>query len=354
QAVYDLAKRDDVRAVFDVPWDNVLAAKDALWLQTASDKPMIAGQVTRKTPVSPAKLTILEQTLNPALLHEAGADVIIVHKFYDKDGKLLANTRKMLGNPTYEDDLIALFDVKATEPPALTVIGDESAIKDSQPVYIYAPHTGWLQLSRTAAGDNRDLTLALDGNIIHHWKITPTEYGYGLDIGIPISTTGYHTLTWAVDPPCPAQKDASLVCRQVGLFTVDDAYNIREASFPKPVQYAGLQLLASHFLRFPVALNLDLLWQFDNAVTEQDIRFIKVLDANGKSIATDDHTLGVQPKGGQWVEAVDLGLPANLPAGEYQVYVGWYTYPDLTRFKVLSDVPGAVDSWAQIGSFTIK
>ncbi|MBL8154513.1 MAG: hypothetical protein JNM70_10040, partial [Anaerolineae bacterium] len=48
QAVHDLAGREDVRAVFDLPWDNLLAAKDALGLQTAHQKPLIAGQVTRE------------------------------------------------------------------------------------------------------------------------------------------------------------------------------------------------------------------------------------------------------------------------------------------------------------------
>lgn len=110
QAVYDLARRDDVRAVFDLPWDNVLAAKDALWLQTAHEKPMIAGQVTRRTPVSPAKLTLLQITLDPALLNQAGVDILIIHKAYDT---ALANrAREQFGEPFYEDPQIALFDLR--------------------------------------------------------------------------------------------------------------------------------------------------------------------------------------------------------------------------------------------------
>jgi len=104
-----LAARDDVRAVFNLPWDNVLAAKDALWLQTAHEKPMIAGQVTRKTPVSPAKLTILQNTLDLALLDAAGVDIVIVHKTYD--AALAEQVRAKLGDPFYEDDKLALFEV---------------------------------------------------------------------------------------------------------------------------------------------------------------------------------------------------------------------------------------------------
>jgi len=104
-----LAARDDVRAVFNLPWDNVLAAKDALWLQTAHEKPMIAGQVTRKTPVSPAKLTILQNTLDLALLDAAGVDIVIVHKTYD--AALAEQVRAKLGDPFYEDENLALFEV---------------------------------------------------------------------------------------------------------------------------------------------------------------------------------------------------------------------------------------------------
>jgi hypothetical protein len=59
------------------------------------------------------------------------------------------------------------------------------------------------------------------------------------------------------------------------------------------------------------------------------------------------------PAGAQRLETLDLNLPSELAAGTYRVYVGWYSYPDLVRFPVLSDVPGAQDGWAMIGEFTI-
>jgi hypothetical protein len=39
EAVHTLAERDDVRAILDLPWNNPVAAKDALYLQTAHHKP---------------------------------------------------------------------------------------------------------------------------------------------------------------------------------------------------------------------------------------------------------------------------------------------------------------------------
>src|SRR5690606_33173719 len=42
-AISALAQRDDIRAVFDVPWENTVAAKAGLYLQTAHEKPLLAG-----------------------------------------------------------------------------------------------------------------------------------------------------------------------------------------------------------------------------------------------------------------------------------------------------------------------
>ncbi|HEX2907885.1 MAG TPA: hypothetical protein VHO69_13535, partial [Phototrophicaceae bacterium] len=113
-AVTDLAARADVRAVLDVPWEHLLAAKDGLYLQTGHQKPLLAGQITRRTPVNPAKLAVLQAMLDPALLDAAGVDVIILHKEWD-EGKLEPFLREHLGQPTYEDARLALFDVPEAE-----------------------------------------------------------------------------------------------------------------------------------------------------------------------------------------------------------------------------------------------
>src|SRR5690606_22825139 len=108
-AVYALAARDDVRAVLDLPWDNPVAAKDALYLQTAHHKPLVAGHVTRSTPVSPAKLTLLERTLDPALLDAAGADLVILHRDYVGDEQVdFVRTRP--GTLLYEDDNLIIYE----------------------------------------------------------------------------------------------------------------------------------------------------------------------------------------------------------------------------------------------------
>ena len=71
-----------------------------------------------------------------------------------------------------------------------------------------------------------------------------------------------------------------------------------------------------------------------------------MIDANGELAAQSDQTLGEQPAGGGWLEEIAF---TDLPAGTYDVYAGWYTYPDFTRFPVLTDVAGAPDGWVHLG-----
>ncbi|MCA0455087.1 MAG: hypothetical protein LCI00_14025 [Chloroflexi bacterium] len=357
QAVYDVARREDVRAVFDVPWDNLLSAKDALWLQTAHEKPIIAGQVTRRTPVSPAKLTILEQTLNPALLRESGADVVIVHKQYDAEGKLLASARQTLGEPTFEDAQIALFNVPdATESvDTLQIIPAFSTITDEHTLYVYAPQAGWLNVVLNHHDAPPRFRVSVDGMVLRTWAAN--AFAYEMPLSLPLATAGYHTITTETLLRCPEKLPAAATCAQAAptmSYEAPSEWVFDPAAFDAPVTFErGVALAGSHLEVDAERLGVDLWWQFEQARGEGDIRFVKVLDAEGNQIAGDDHTLGVQTAGGAWVETVSLGLPADLSAGEYRVFVGWYTYPDLTRFPVLTAVEGAADGMARVGTFTI-
>ncbi len=346
QEVYGLAGRDDVRAVFDIPWDNLLAAKDALWLQTAHRKPMIAGQVTRRTPVSPAKLTILQQTLDSALLDEARIDVVIVHKNYDL--ALVEATRLKLGEPFYEDENLALFESPpVSQPPEIVDIFSDSVLLNNQAdFYIYVRESGWVNLDVRHTILNRTLSLLVDNRVVFRWL----EGTSALPLRVPLATATYHTLSLRLDPPCPEHFSETLACDSmlIGLRQITD---YQPMEFAAPVIFDhGIQLLGASLHDMTT---LDLWWQFDQPRIDQDIRFIKVLDENGEQIAGADETLGTHESGSQWIETVTLDLPADVKAGQYRVYVGWYTYPDLTRFPVLSDVEGAQDGLALIDEFTV-
>ncbi len=203
-----LAQRDDVRAVFDVPYDHLLAAKEGLYLQTAHHKPLIAGQVTRRTPVNPAKLATLQNTLDPALLNAAGVDVIILHKEWD-EGKIEPLLRDRLGAPFYEDERFAAFDAPETSaaPGFVTApLAADIEITDRAEVYFYTPDSRRVTIRFERSG-SRPLAAYVDGQ---------PAGAFTADTFIEFEAAvapGYHTLALAVEPPCPVEPHPALRCR---------------------------------------------------------------------------------------------------------------------------------------------
>ncbi len=216
-AIAALADRTDLRAVLDLPWDHPLVDKEALWLQTGHEHPIIAGHVTRQTPVDPAKLTLLQQTLDPALLNAAGVDVVILHKQYDDAaGKTDAFTRSMLGQPFFEDKHFATFYVpKSAVAPIFVVLpAPPDSVSDHANSYLYLPSAGAIRFSVRLASDGRDVTLQADGQGVERWNVGAAADFEAL---VTFAAPGYHTLTLALDPPCPAHISAALECRAVDL-----------------------------------------------------------------------------------------------------------------------------------------
>jgi hypothetical protein len=209
--IANLANRDDVRAVLDVPWDHLLAAKEGLYLQTAHHKPLIAGQITRRTPVNPARLAVLQNTLDPALLNAAGVDVIILHKEWD-EGKIEPFLRERLGSPVYEDQRFALFGVPdAAAPPGfLAVPASVTDISDHADSYFYMPERGAVTVQAEVTG--RAVTVSLDGQPVVGRVDTHSPLELRLDVD-----AGYHTLALAVVPPCPVIPHPALRCRAANL-----------------------------------------------------------------------------------------------------------------------------------------
>ncbi len=212
-----LANRSDLRAVFDLPWDHPLVDKEAMWLQTGHEHPIIAGHVTRQTPVDPAKLTILQQTLAPALLDAAGVDVVILHKDWDDAaGKTDAFTRSMLGRPFFEDRHYAAFNVPRPDstPTFIALPSPPDSISDHASSYLYLPSAGSVNFSARLASDGRDVTLQADGQVIQRWTVGAAA---DFEAVVMLAAPGYHTLTLALDPPCPAHFSTTLECRAVDL-----------------------------------------------------------------------------------------------------------------------------------------
>lgn len=344
-AVAALSEGSDIRAVFNLPWDNVLASKDALYLQTAHELPMIAGQVTRRTPVNPAKLALLA-TLDPALLNQAGADMVIIHRQYNPEETLYETARARLGEPFYRDDHYALFNTPETDtPPGFT------ALYTAPDVAAYVPESGWMDYRATFDATGQETMLLLDGTPVYR-VVVDGELPLRLAFPLP---PGYHQIALAVDPPCPAQITPPLYCPTVSLTSTPQTA-FTPAEFPEVVQFSdGIRLLNTGLLDADTnQITATMHWASSTPRSDQDVRFVHVVNTAGTLIAQDDHTLGTMAAGEERLDLVTITLPDDLPPGEYRVYAGWYTFagPDtIRRFDVLSGVPGAAEGRVLIGGF---
>jgi hypothetical protein len=351
-AIAALASRTDIRAVFGIPWDNLIAAKTDLYLHTAHRRPLLAGQVTRRTPVSPAMLTILQDTLDPALLDAAGVDLVIVHKEHD-DGALYARALDRLGAPTYEDDALALFEPPDPDAPTAfaSVLPDPFTVTARSEVYLYAAEPGWALFEADARADHRRTRLLIDGEAVYGRIIGEVDR---LRLPIPLEA-GYTTLTVALSPPCPAIiPSAALVCRDLRLkdaaltFTADDMP-------PAPAVWdRGVSLARWRVTHEGETLSAWLDWRFDGALDENDIRFVHLLDESGGLIAQSDTPLGRIAAGSRRVESVDLALPAGLAPGTYALVTGWYRYPEIVRFRLISAPTETANDVFPIGELVIR
>ncbi len=342
------ALRDDpdVRAVFNIPYDHLLVAKDGLYLQTRHHKPLIGGHVTRRTPVPAAKLLLMQSTLDPALLDEAGADVVILHREWaDPDGQLEAHAYNRLGEPFYADErLIAWY---APDPATDTAFAaqpfDTGQIDDTEAGYIYAPGPGWSVFTADVNGTGT-LRLHLNDETLHRWQIDGAA-----PLHVPISLTrGYHTVTLERAATCPDLPGDALECEPLMLDA--SALGDFQPTSGQPIVFErGITLQAAHLSDGEAWLH----WQFAQAVDASPVRFVHLLDAEGQLAAQVDTPFALPDGAEAWTEAVTLPT-AGLPPGDYTAYLGWYTLPDVARVPVLSDVNGAADDWVALGTVQVR
>ncbi len=354
QAIYDLAERDDIRAVFNVPYDNLLSAKEALFLQTAHGKALIAGQISRETPIDPAMLTLLS-TFETPLLTDAGADIVIINKIRaEQMGQLesmIQRARVHLGEAIYEDDRFIIHETPISNavPEATYTITPDANPKVT---YIYKEQPGWLEYTATFNGDNRKIHLRLNGETLHTWTVNGETR---LSLPLPIGRRGYNTFTIELDPPCPQQfDDTVLVCRDVANYDID-IISLTDGPIYEPIRMEdGIELAAFHMPQdFEDILSLRLWWRFGQPRAETDIRFVHILDENRRLMAQADDNVGNIEGGTQWTETISLDI-SELPDGDYMVLTGWYALPDAIRYDVLTNVDGAQDNTIVLGKFTVN
>ncbi len=336
--IAELRDDDTVRAVMNLPWHHLLAAKDGMYLQSVHHKPLIAGHVARQTPVDAAKLALLQQTLSPALLDEAGVDVLILHKLWAAED-LEPRLRDTLGAPFYDDDRLAVWRASRADDasPAFAVqVTSAEALRTTTDSYLYAPERGFALFSAQLEAAGRTPVLNLDGRQVHGWSLDGE-----ISARVPLLIEpGYHTATLSLRPRCPVAPSTALVCLEVDLIdTAVDSFTRVQAG---PVAFGeGITLEGAH-LSPGDDVRVWLSWRFEEPLPDTFIRFVHLLDAEGNLAAQSDVPL---PDVEGWAEEVVL----TPPEGEFTVFTGWYTLPDVARVLVLDEVPGSVNNWVQLG-----
>lgn len=207
-SIVSMRERDDIRAVFHVPWQHLLAAKDALWLQTGYEQPMIAGHVTRRTPLDPARGWLL-QTLDPALLDAVGADVIIVHKLW-ADDDLVSFARERLGAPSYEDATLIVWDTPASleDLTMVQVFPAQNVPLSYAELYVFLPQASSVHLQAQIVGNLERVALFVDDVRVTDWVLNDTlflERSFAID-------AGFHTVALVAEPRCLLTVDPTLAC----------------------------------------------------------------------------------------------------------------------------------------------
>ncbi len=427
QAAYfdQLANRDDIRAVFDVPFEET--THDALLEQIQHHKPIIGGYYARLTPVDPAKLTLLSQVSQGlawtadsttqgfpgkrlaaddtrTVLKDNGIDLLVYHWAW------LANKASTMdwavhtfGQPTYQDSQISVFEVpppseRSTslamtheanywwpyQPPTngFWIDADTWWLAAGWRLVVYAPQSTLQQIAFnvTPLIHARSVTLTLDGDPFNSWSVAADPVNFWLPL-----KPGFHTLQFTVldgctpvpiapsclldgesgsRASCSLKEDDRNVCvsmRLNGLQTSDSglAYEGKAVDLDAGLTLRGFR--APDQARGGTALPVETDWHAAQKLPGDYHMFMHLFSLDGKLGAQHDSVPaeGAFPTAKwsasqDWDGVVTLNLPADIAPGSYELYVGWYRYPDMTRLGVHSDSKHAVDGLVYLKTITIS
>lgn len=357
RAIQNLWQRRDIRAIYNAPHDNAQAIKEAMYLQTAHAKPLIAGQESRMFSVERARLTLLAK-FRPSLLQEAGADIVIINKARAIESGQLDllywRARQELGAPLYEDQRFAVYETPDRGDRAPAVYSPVTEAQ-SHVTFIYKEQPGWLEFKAVLEAVNRRVHLSLNDTPLETLQVNGRIL---LSIPLPMARRGYHTFRIAPDPPCPEGLDTTLLrCQRVTVENVRIEV-LSDGAIYDPIRIEDGIILAGYLL--PEAATEDLIqmrfwWQFEADRSAKDVRFVHVLDDRGRLApgSPPDHHFGAMPAGSELTETVALDKRL-LEAGEYRVLTGWYELPQAIRYDVLTDVEGAQDDTVVLGAIRVR
>ncbi len=355
QEIILLNQRRGIRAIYNAPYDNSLAAKEAMYLQTAHGKPLIASHDDRAGTADTARLELLA-SFRPSLLTNADADVVIFNKAHATRSVqlgLLQRARQWLGEPFYEDQRYAVFDTPFS-PEQTPKLHSTKWDGQTHVTYIYKEQPGWMEFSANLEAVSRRVHLSLNGTPLETLQVNGR---IPVSIPLPIARNGYHTFRIALDPPCPDRIDTQLLfCQAV---TVDNVNTrvLTNGAIYDPVRIADGIVLAGYYLpkQFEDEVAIRLWWRFESDRTTNDVRFVHILDENGLPVQDrpEDHSFGEIAAGSELTETLKLDT-TTLAEGEYNVLTGWYELPFAIRYDVLTNVDGAQNDTIVLGTIRVR
>jgi len=409
------SKASKAGAVLNIPTSSYEVELFALYYQTIHEHAIFGGRVFRNLPGSPELALFLEdlnqkppeEDVIPRALPEEiavvdrASDVSYVYLFEDyvadaeQDRAFLTNA---LGQPVWTEQGLAVFRVPQgpgqVNAPVYGLDRNWHGVEawDGVPsrwmpyqanLYIYSPserggalHFRALPLSTPSRLQIEVNDVTLPPLVIGDW-ITYTTSSFTL-------RPGFNTITFRAEDGCISfvgDPRCTGLARAAGAdcspyLKVDRCLSIlfQNIRFVEhltgPAEYS-LDVALGGYVRFlgydlesyPVAgeeVSLILYWQTLNAIEHDYTIFVHLLGPDGQLLAQCDGPPldGIYPTS-KWVvddvliHRVTLKVPSDAQPGKYDLLVGMYTYPDLSRLPVLlngdSDRPHAEDGviWLQ-------
>ena len=395
---HELAARDDVRAVYNAPAGDFLARMQAMAQQVVHGKPIIGGQLYRRTPQNPALIALLDAAVTgqggaltapppeqiAPLVRLAGADRAILHKrFVPNVDEALARLEAAFGPPEFEDAWHAAYVVPTEAPlPSAQAITDAhwARLPDGATLltaetgewFIYTPEPFTeLRVPLAPTGRGGRVGVAVDGHMLGAWWADAGELRIPLWAG-----AGFHTLRFSaldgcapypfaadclaeplVGRACPPAEPP--LCLSVAL----GAPQWRPLPSPQPLD---VRLAEGLWLR-GWTLELDeaagrahvrLFWEAEGPLPADYALFVHLADAETAAPLAQFDGFPLWPtsawdKGTRWVSDVLLDVSA-VPAGEYALNVGWFDPQSGARLPVRTERRWSESGIVYLGALTLR